>query len=320
MKMLLFVIGCSWSFSQTLAQCCSGGVPMSGNIGLPTSNRGTFQFTLNYDWNVLETLKAGSETLDDRTRRRETHALLFEGGYSFTDRLSLDLFLSFVRQERTINQPGLPQDFVATQGLGDAVLLLKYAVLRNLTAGFGMKLPTGAADRTRDNGLPLNADLQPGSGALDQVLYLNYSTELGFRPSMTIGGTAIHRFTGTNNSYLGASSYRFGNETQLIGAFADRVAVGPLLLDPSLKVRFRKQGRDQFDGADFPSSGGTFVFINPGVAVAINTKLSYQVNVSLPVYTNVYDTQLSPTFRINTGLYLTLQKKDASPSIIPNFN
>ncbi len=293
---------------------------MSGNIGLPASSKGTIQFTLNYDLNVLETLKSGTAVLDDRTRRRETHAVLFESGYSITDKWSVDLFLPFVRQERTINQPNLVEDFVATQGLGDAVVLVKHAVTAKVTLGIGVKLPTGASDRTRENGLPLNADLQPGSGALDQLLYANYRTNIGSRPSMTFSGTLIHRFTGSNNSYLGSSTYEFGNETQVVTALADRVVLGPLLLDPSIKVRFRIQGRDQFNGIDFPSSGGAFVFVNPGISAAINPDLSFQFNMSLPVYANVNDTQLSPTYRINTGLYLTIRKKESSESTIPNFN
>ncbi|MEM9324523.1 MAG: hypothetical protein AAGA85_02660 [Bacteroidota bacterium] len=320
MRLILSILLFAWVVLETHAQCCSGGVPMSGNIGLPAANKGTWQFSLNYDLNFLETLKAGSEVLDDRSRRRETHSLLLESGYSITDRLSVDLFLSFVRQERTINPIGLPQDFVATQGLGDAVVLIKYAIWPKITAGFGMKLPTGASDRTRDSGLPLNADLQPGSGALDQLLYLNYSTDVRFRPSMTVGSTVIHRFTGTNNSYLGSSSYRFGNETQVTASIADRIAIGRLLLDPSLNLRLRIQGRDQFNNIDFPSSGGTFLFINPGLAVVLNTKLSYQLNVALPIYAHVNDTQLSPTYRINTGFFFTLPRKSQSQFIIPNVN
>ena len=296
-----------------LAQCCSGGVPMSGNIGLPSSDKGTWQFTANYDLNVLETLKAGTETLDDRSRRRETHALLIEAGYSFNEKLSADLFLSFVRQERTINQRGLSEDFVYTQGIGDGVLLVKYKLLPKFTAGLGVKIPTGAADRIRDNGTFLNADLQPGSGAWDQVLYGSYTSQLKFRPTLTFSATAIHRFTGTNNNYFDngvtSSTYTFGDETQVIVALADRLTLGRVILDPSLKFRYRHAGRDFFNDAEFPASGGDFVFINPGLSYAINPKLSYQFNVELPIFARVTDTQLSPTVRFNTGLFLVVGRK-----------
>ncbi len=294
-------------------QCCSGGVPMSGNIGLPSSEKGTWQFTVNYDLNVLETLKAGTETLDDQSRRRETHAALIEAGYTISNKWSVDLFLSFVRQERTINQRGFSEDFVYTQGIGDGVLLVKYKVTPKFTAGIGAKLPIGASDRVRSNGTFLNADLQPGSGAWDQVVYGSYTTQLSFRPTLTLSATGIHRFTGTNNNYfdngVSSSTYTFGDETQFIVALADRFILGSVIIDPSLKVRYRRAGRDFFNDAEFPASGGDFVFVNPGLSYAINPKLSYQFNVELPVFARVTDTQLSPTVRFNTGVFVVLPKK-----------
>ena len=286
---------------------------MSGNIGLPSSEKGTWQFTANYDLNVLETLKTGTTTLDDRSRRRETHAALIEAGYTFSDKWSVDLFLSFVRQERTINQRGFSEDFVYTQGIGDGVLLVKYSVTPNLTAGIGLKMPIGAADRLRSNGTFLNADLQPGSGAWDQVIYLNYTDQLAFRPTLTFSATGIHRFTGTNNNYfdngITSSTYSFGDETQLIVALADRFILGSLIFDPSLKFRYRRAARDLFNDVAFPGSGGDFVFINPGLSYAINPKLSYQFNIELPVFASVTDTQLSPTARFNTGVVVVVGRR-----------
>lgn len=311
-KVAVFLVS-SLMALHVFAQCCSGGVPMSGNIGLPSSEKGTWQFTANYDLNVLETLKAGTQTLDDRSRRRETHAALLEAGYTLSDKWSVDLFLSFVRQERTINQRGFSEDFVYTQGIGDGVLLVKYKVTPKFTAGLGVKLPIGASDRVRSNGTFLNADLQPGSGAWDQVVYGSYTTQLTFRPTLTLSATVIHRFTGTNNSYfdngISSSTYTFGDETQFIVALADRFTLGSVILDPSLKLRYRRAGRDFFNDAEFPASGGDFVFVNPGLSYVINPKLSYQFNVELPIFARVTDTQLSPTVRFNTGFFVVLPKK-----------
>ncbi len=45
-------------FSQT---CCSGGIPLSNSIGLPTANKGSFQFSLNYDFNNTEIILSDNE-------------------------------------------------------------------------------------------------------------------------------------------------------------------------------------------------------------------------------------------------------------------
>jgi len=49
--------------------CCSGGVPLSGNLGLPIAESKIWQFSASYDLNVLKTLQTGTEKLDDNTRK-----------------------------------------------------------------------------------------------------------------------------------------------------------------------------------------------------------------------------------------------------------
>ena len=281
---------------------------MSGNIGMPASNKGTLQFNINYDLNNLQTFKDGRNTVNDRTRERQTHSVLFEFGYSITERLSVDGFFSFVRQERDIETRPNERDFTYTQGIGDAVFLLKYRILKPLTIGYGVKAPLGSSDRTSD-GLSLTADLQPGSGAWDNLLYANYSQQFNFRPSLSYFGTVIYRITGENDQYLESSRYEFGNETQLIAGVSDRFNIGTKMFDPALRFRYRHAERDQFDGFGFPGSGGRFLFINPGVTWVISDRFSYQFNFELPLYADVNEVQLSPSFRINTGIYISFGKR-----------
>ena len=95
MKNLILIgllLGLNYSLrSQT---CCSGGVPLSSNLGLPASEAKTLQFALTYDLNVLETLKTGRQTLEDNSRSRKTHSGILEVGYGFTDKFSIDGFKS----------------------------------------------------------------------------------------------------------------------------------------------------------------------------------------------------------------------------------
>jgi len=290
----------------SLAQsCCSGGVPLSTSIGLPRAAVGTWQFSLNYDLNVLNTLKDATTTLDDDSRRRITHSILAQAGYTFTQRFSADLFISYVRQERRIMQFGNINN-TATNGIGDAVVLLKYSVLPFLQLGLGVKAPTGATDKTRDDGIALNADLQPGSGSWDGILWGSFNTQLKSRPSFTLFNTTTFRLTGANGDYLGSEVYEFGNEFQTIVGASDRLVIGKIMLDPSLAFRFRKVAADKNDNQEVGSTGGQWIFINPGVSYNITPSLSWQVNGEIPLYSKLVGTQLTPTFRINTGLFFTL--------------
>lgn len=291
--------------------CCSGGVPLSSNLGLPPAQKQTLQFTLSYDLNVLNTLKFESDVLDDDSRIRRTHSVLFEIGYSFTTRFSVDAFFSWVRQVRVINQFG-NTDFTATQGIGDAVFLFKYRLWDSpdqrtiVTSAIGVKAPVGASNLTRNDGRPIIADLQPGSGAWDGIAWAQIVHVAGFRPTMGFIGTFSYSFKGKNSTYLGSETYQFGNELQLIGGLSDRFLLGNLMLDPTLVLRYRNQSRDRINDITFPNTGGNWIFINPGVQLWINPQWSIQANAELPLWAKVTGTQLSPTFRINTGLYYSL--------------
>ncbi|MEM1121583.1 MAG: transporter [Bacteroidota bacterium] len=302
--------------------CCSGGVPLSSNLGLPVSETKTLQLALTYDLNVLETLKTGRQTLEDDARSRKTHSGILEVGYSFSDKFSMDGFFSLVRQERTINQFG-NTNFVATNGIGDAVLLFKYKVwstLGNNTAlqiGVGPKIPLGATNKTNPQGLALNADLQPGSGAWDGIIVAQFNHTLNFRPSMSLLATATYGLKGKNREYFDVQTYQFGNEFQFNVGLSDRLLVGKSIIDPSILFQYRSQQADKIDGIDLPSTGGSWVFVNPNVAYWLTPDLSLNVGVSLPILADIVGTQVTPTYRVTTGIFYRIPNK---PKKLINFN
>ncbi len=291
--------------------CCSGGVPLSGNLGMPVADKHSWQFALTYDVNVLKTLKVGTEKLDEKNRQRITHSIMLEAGYSFSQRFSADLFLPFVRQERKIISPGLGNDFQNTNGLGDMVLLFKYNLLYKgplvWTIGIGPKFPTGATD-IRHNGLLLGADLQPGSGAWDGVLWTYLVHQIRSRKSMSVTLMSSYRHTGINENFRLNQSYKFGQDFQVIGGIGDRILLGKMLIDPSLSFRYRKALQDEAGGSEIPNTGGEWVFINPMIAINISNQFSINFGVELPLYANITGIQLTPTYRITTGIYYILNR------------
>ncbi|MFK7923554.1 MAG: hypothetical protein AB8H47_16435, partial [Bacteroidia bacterium] len=150
--------------------CCSGGVPISSNLGLATQEQGTLQLQFTYDWNHLQTLFSGNERLDDDTRIRNTHSFLLETSYDISRAFSVSALFSVVRQERIISTFGDP-DITINTGLGDAILLFRYNLLahraqsnQQLVIGLGPKIPLGRANHRDERGITLPADLQPGTG------------------------------------------------------------------------------------------------------------------------------------------------------------
>lgn len=303
--------------SQT---CCSGGVPVSGNLGLPPSQKGTLQFNLSYDFNNLNTLKSGKKTLDDNSRNRTTHSILLELGYSFSDRFSIDAFFSYVKQERLINQI----DFTFTQGIGDMIMLFKYQLIKgennNALIGGGMKLPIGSSNRKNKIGIPLNADLQPGSGSFDFIGWGQWTRPLKNRPSFQFSSTLIYSYKGKNNSYLGNNLYQFGQEVSWSIGIADQFILAKTTISPSLQFRLRSAQPDLFEKGELPSTGGKWLFVKPGFSMMWTPKFSIETNLELPIFADIIGTQVTPTIRWNIGFLYKINLQEKAEDSFPTFD
>ncbi len=296
--------------SQT---CCSGGVPLAANIGFPAASKGSFQYSLTHDVNVLRTLKNGLETIDDRSRTRRTHSILFSTGYTFSPRFSADVSLSYVWQQRIIDRQGLPRNVERTNGFGDIMFLLKYQVTKPtnqdmaLLVGVGGKLPNGKTAMESDDGIPLNLDLQPGTGALDGIFWALLTRKLGFRPSASFNALLVVRRTGIHDTYRQVQTYEIGDNYRLHIGISDQFVIGSTLLNGSLTLRYRQATKDRIDGQDLESTGGKWLFINPEIRIPLSTSLSLSLQVELPIYANITGEQLTTTYRATNGFYYTPQ-------------
>ncbi|MEL6140513.1 MAG: hypothetical protein AAFQ37_14080 [Bacteroidota bacterium] len=304
--------------------CCSGGVPLAGNLGLPAAQAGSWQVGLSYDYNRLRRLYTGSKAFDETSRTRTTHTTLLEIGYSLSNRWSIDFLLPYIVQERIIQREQRTVD--QTNGFGDAVLLVRYQWLNpnpeqawQWSSGLGVKLPNGSTEKRSNFGIAYNADLQPGSGAWDLIFWNRVSHQLSFRPSLSIFLNTVHRQRGTNNDYLPfinqftgerqAQAYRFGAETQITLGLSDRIYWLGVLMDPGVSLLMRHAGADQTNEVNTPSTGGTFLFGQASLGVIVGERWTWQIAVDAPIHTNVVGTQVAPTLRLNTGILLRLDKK-----------
>jgi hypothetical protein len=292
--------------------CCSGGVPLANNIGgLAQAEKGTFQLAFNFDGNYLRTLKDGRETLDDKTRQRTTYSFLLKTNYTLSDRFSIETLFTVVQQRRFIQQNEFT-DFTKSTGLGDAAVLVHYKYYNKndylFSFGAGPKIPVGPSDLKDENGITLNADLQPGSGAWDALLHHSISKKLNFRPSLLVTNLITYRITGENPDYLGSQVYEFGDEFQAVISLSEQNTLGKSLVGYGLLVRYRYAQQDRNNGEWLPNTGGQWVFLAPALSWYIQPDLIFTVNGELPVFSQVTGTQLTPTFRINAGILISLKK------------
>lgn len=324
-RLVVLVISVLGSLFVTAQTCCSGGVPLAGNLGLPAGESGQVQLGLTYDLNRLRRLYTGSEAFDETSRIRNTQTVLFEASYAFSKRWSLDVLLPWIHQQRIIERTTTVRD--ATTGLGDAVLLARRQWLPpspgkawQWSSGLGVKLANGAADRASEFGFTYNADLQPGSGALDLILWNRLGHQPAFRPSLSVYLTTVHRRRGVNDDYLPTTNpangvrttqtYRFGTETQLTLGITDQLLAFNRLLAPGLSLLYRHAAGDRTNDVITPSTGGDFLFVQPSLGVEFGPSVSWQFAADLPVYTRVVGTQVAPTLRLNTGFLISIKTKE----------
>jgi hypothetical protein len=321
--MLRFLILLIGLYSINLAQgqtCCSGGIPLSNNIGLEFSEDNKLILGVSYDFNNLNTLKNDSETLDDDSRLRTTHSVLVNAGYTITDRLSIEGLFSWVNQRRIINQFN-SENIDETYGIGDAIALARYTILKNTTTnwtvnlGLGVKIPLGSSTEISDQGITLNADLQPGSNAWDMIYLVGASKTFDFRPTMAFSTRIVYRQTGENSDYFGDSTYGFGNEIQAYFSVSDQFLIKNTLINPGLSFKYRNAGNDQIQSIDLPNTGGDWVFIIPNFSIHIFQNIRFNAAAELPLYSRPDGIQLTPTYRLTTGFLFNLFNKPQAITI-----
>jgi len=311
--------------------CCSGGVPTSSNLGLPASFAKTFQLRLNYDLNILNTQKTGRAVATEPQSFRRTHTTMIQVGYSFSNRFSVDVFLPFVQQERRSNVNNSAE---TTRGIGDMVVLLKYKLWASVdnstvwTIGIGPELPTGKTNFNNSFGNVLLADLQPGSGSFDVLIWNQFSTTLKVRPSLTWLTQATYKWNGENDDFgIGntETTYQFGNELQVVTGFSDRLSIGKFLFDPAILFRYRRTASDKSKPnsipqalTEVPSTGGEWIFINPSLTYWFSEDLSLTTGIEFPLFANIEGTQVTPTYRLNVGVYYRLSTEKRN-LILENF-
>ena len=299
--LLLFISQLGWAQA-----CCSGGTPLSSNLGVQSMSKQQISLDLSYDYNTQKTLVRGSEKLDDRFRKRNTHALLLRGKYAFSDRFAVITLLSWLRQEednRTLNGS---RRLTSAEGLSDIIALLQYQVLSKgpiavVIAG-GAKLPFGKTDVLDPvTDLLLTADLQPSTGALDGLAVLDFTYAGWTRHGLDFSFTTTFRLTSDYDRFDGQQTYRFGNEWQIYSGLRDQYVLGKGLLNPQLMIRYRRTAVDRTDGITTPNTGGQWIHLVPGIQYQFSNTTGFNLSGEIPLYRQLTGVQLTTSYRFNLG-------------------
>ncbi len=304
------------SRSQT---CSCAGAPLLSSQSTGAGGKGNLLIGLTYEFNQITNLYSGSTQLTNDSAERNTKSGLIEISYGITDRLSVSGTLSTVRKQRRsgITNPGGSQTSVTT-GIGDGIFMMRYTLKQQdlwnryqFAVGVGGKAPIGRTSLTNNNNLLFNADMQPGSGAWDLVLW--NQTGISLLPQSTVNISWINsfRYTGKNERFTETDFYQFGNEwisnltTTNSLPFSDRLSYG-------LSVRYRSNSSDQRNNVSMPNTGGKWITIIPDLFIGLTDKTTFKLSGQIPVYQHLNGTQPTTKYAVSGALFINFNSSPNS--------
>ncbi len=164
----------------------------------------------------------------------------------------------------------------------------------------GVKIPTGKKDVLDSNGEPVDFASTPGSGATDFVGGLGYSTFV--TSQLTLDASVSSTFRGIYHGYrlgdrLDAGVALGWRLTENIHTFPQSAAF--------LELNYRSIGKVEVQGAHDDNSGGSAVFLSPGLRFGFSPRASLSFALQLPLGQSPNGAQIETKFKAVAGLSLS---------------
>lgn len=187
----------------------------------------------------------------------------------------------------------------STSSLGDVKIVGRYQGFtpqRNFGVMFGLKLPTGSHTQTgilADGSGPATIDrgLQPGTGTTDAILGVYYFDSLNKNWDW-FGQATVQAALNSSDDFKPGTGFNLNVGVRYMG-FAEVI--------PQLQLNTRYVMHDTGAAADTVSTGGTLMYLSPGVVVPVSKRASVYGFVQLPVYQDVRGVQLTPRYTASIG-------------------
>ena len=243
---------------------------------------------------------------DDPTpagREMEVTGLVSVLGYGLSRDLALFGMLPYLDKRLDMEMSG--QDITRSkQGFGDLTLLGRYTAYEYNAPGrtlriapfLGVKAPTGD-DTARDRLGRLPPQVQPGSGSWDALVgaVLTWQT-LDFQIDSQVSYKANREANGFEAGDVAAidASLQYRLWPRSLGAGV------PAFFYGVLEANLVHAAKDRSGGVDDPNSGGTTLFITPGLQY-VTRKWIVEAGVQVPVIQNLHGTALESEYVLTAG-------------------
>ncbi len=271
--------------------------PETFNTALPVA-KGEFVFREQFLY------KKASDDPSPADREVEVLGGISVLGYGATGDLAVFGVLPYLDKELDVTTPGGQRVTRSTDGIGDARLFGRYTVFRDDVPGrtfriapfVGIEMPTGDDDDSDSLGA-LPATLQLGSGSWDPfagvvVTYQTLDYQIDAQASYKVNTEA--------------NDFEFGDEARFDASLQYRLLPRELgsgvpgFLYGILEGNLIHQGKNEINGADDPNSGGTTLFLSPGLQY-VTKRWVLEAIVQLPAFQDLNGTALEDDFIVRAG-------------------
>ena len=302
----------------------SGDTGPINTISATTAEHGTWSVSLGFESTsfdpltdeTLETAAAGAVGHAHVHSLDELQAVTLAATYGVSDDLMLTVRLPYLMRDgvRTGHfHGGVPEveDEGGGSGFGDIAALLQWRVMRGQNTDIaviaGVKAPTGEDDSSNDLGETFATEFQPSSGGWDIMLGAAMTRRAAH---WSFDASGLYTLAGENDdrddlgdrfAYGLAASYRvLGHPPHHMHAGIGADYHGPSV-DLALELNGEWHGR-QHEGSEVdPNSGGSVLFLSPGVRVVQGSVAGY-LTVGAPILSDFRGIQAEPEFRLTAGI------------------
>ncbi|OLD58907.1 MAG: hypothetical protein AUI33_17010, partial [Ignavibacteria bacterium 13_1_40CM_2_61_4] len=229
------------------------------------------------------------------------------------DKLGLGVDVPFVHREHSHiahHQAGDEWESWNFSGLGDVVLTGQFALILPadefdpyLSFIGGVKLATGVTDEKNVAGEEAEITIQPGTGSVDEFIGFNYRQTILSVPTISGEYGALPVTLGVTYQFNGAGrdDYRAGNILHAHVATSYQLARrASVLLQANGK--FQDYADVGSTGEPRDNTGGTWIFLSPGIGLQMSDALGGSFYIQIPFYQNVHGIQQTAKFNLLFGL------------------
>ncbi|MBI1912023.1 MAG: transporter [Deltaproteobacteria bacterium] len=316
----------AYALGECGLSCCLAGAATSGITLAPN-----FGLSLIYEHAYMETIKNGTDDISPDeviSRNRQPmksysvptemrmQKVTLVGALPVTERFQLMASVPYVINDmnmRSKSAMGMTMDMrmETISGLGDVSLLGLYTLYTDapvrpterLTAGLGVKAPTGSTGEKTATGTLVHAMMQPGTGSWDPIFMVNYMR--AYYP-LVLQANLLYQWTtqgyngyefGDRFSYDLSARYQATNYVnlgvELNGIHAEK--------DVDHEGKYARAATSMIDNPEY--TGLDSIFISPLVQVKIpNASGSAELKYQHPIYQDVNGYQQVVDWRVLASL------------------